>query len=239
MKRFRMFLVASLVTVAFGLMAGCGSDDPAPTPTGTVVKGPVSGAKVFDSTGKEIGTTDANGKFPLSGPGPYTTSGGTYIDLATKAVMPAPVMKAPAGATNITALTTLVANDTTGTLKANIEKLGIKYDAALNEVTSTDKNAILLNELAGSIINSGLSSNAAVISALNTQLATVSSTTSTSQISSLVTTALSNAATTDPTITTTVSVVEAQIGATQTAVEALQPGPLPVPTGSTGTTPTL
>lgn len=138
---------AALALVA-GLVA-CGSSDGA-TPQGQVTKGPVNGATVKDKDGVILGVTDANGMFPLSGLGPFTSTGGKYVDVATGVVTAAPDLKAPAGANNITPITTLIAENPNDTaLLEKIKSLGIAFDDPLSSVTATNKDAIALNECIG------------------------------------------------------------------------------------------
>lgn len=111
----------TLTAVAVALLASCGggSADSPPLPTsGRVVDGYLSGATVLcDSNGNGVAdegeskvTTDASGNFTFASPGcaaGMMAFGGTDIDtkLAFKGVF-----KAPAGATVITPLTTLMAS---------------------------------------------------------------------------------------------------------------------------------
>jgi hypothetical protein len=111
----------TLTAAAVSLLASCGggSADSPPLPTsGRVVDGYLSGATVLcDSNGNGIAddgelkvTTDSGGNFTFASPGcaaGLTAFGGTDIDtkLAFKGVF-----KAPAGATVITPLTTLLAS---------------------------------------------------------------------------------------------------------------------------------
>lgn len=139
-----------------GLMSGCGSDNDAPAaPSGRLVQGPVINATVFadnvaagarfSQDAAEIFTTTnaVTGDFRLlSKPGynyVLVSKGGT--DRLTG--QPAIQMIAPAGSSNITPLTTLVALDTTGTVKAKLQALmpGFTYDA---DISTTASPAVLL-----------------------------------------------------------------------------------------------
>lgn len=114
------------------------------TISGKVIQGPVAGATVFadrivanglgdmtmDSTEAATQTTtDANGNYTLPVTPSYSyvvvSKGG--VDSLSKE--PAGMMLAPAGAQNVSSLTTMVALDTTGTVKAKIESLGGTYDS--------------------------------------------------------------------------------------------------------------
>jgi hypothetical protein len=142
---------AAAIALVAGLMA-CGSSDSS-TPQGQVTKGPVNGSTVKDKDGVVMGITDANGMFPMSGEGPFTSTGGTFVDLATGVVTAAPDLKAPAGAKNITPITTLVAENPNDTaLLEKIKSLGIAFDDSLSTVTAANKDAITLNECIGAAI---------------------------------------------------------------------------------------
>lgn len=92
-------------------LAACGSDE-RQIPTGQVVKGVVTGAKVTDEKGTVlIASTLADGKFPLNGVGAVSTTGGTYTDMAGKK-RNCPDLSAEAGDKNITPMTTLYKNAT-------------------------------------------------------------------------------------------------------------------------------
>lgn len=125
-------------------ISGCGDDNVATGPSGRLTQGPVGGAVIFadnvsDGTrfvrdaGEIQTTTDATtGKFTLpSNPGYayiLVSVGGT--DQLTN--QPAMQLIAPSGSANVTPLTTLVALDTTGLVKAKIEALGTSFDVDLS-----------------------------------------------------------------------------------------------------------
>lgn len=251
MKKFRTFLLASLVTVAFGLMAGCGSDDPAPTPKGTVVKGPVSGAQVYDVNNVLVGTTDANGQFPLAGTGPYRTVGGKYTPLKADGTpgtpVDAPPMKAPVGVSQITPLTTLFANATPAEqtqITSTLTKLGITLNTPLNAKTTTNAAAIELNESVGAVLQAAQST--PTLTDTVTQSLITSVTSLAAGTAPIDATAITQAVTTPikenpalSTISTTLTT------AASTAVEGASKAPVgplpappapPAPTGSTGGT---
>lgn len=157
MKAFAKIGISACLLMAAGLMYGCGDDDY--TQTGQVVKAPVFGAKVkFEGFNNYSTRSGQNGRFVIAHPNAKMTStGGTFFDLATGTTKNAPTMLAPAGAANITALTTLVANaspaDATA-LQQMFAKLGISYDNALATVSSDGKNksAMALNEIIGDLL---------------------------------------------------------------------------------------
>lgn len=158
------------------LLAGCHGSYTPPPPSGAVVQGAVVGATVFadHATGTEANrkmdadeaatqtTTDATGHFML----PVTPSydyvvvsiGGTD-SLTGK---PAMTMLAPAGAQNISPLTTLVALTPPAQqeqVKQTIQSLGVAYDA--NVATGLTPAAALLVESINTTV-------AAVTNTLNT-----------------------------------------------------------------------
>ena len=142
-----------------GMFFGCGGGSSSTSgfvQSGKLVQGPVVGATIFADSksgsrfvldGSEISaTTDANGSYAFPSLPTYdyilVSNGGT--DKTTG--LPAIQMMAPAGAQNITPLTTLVALDesnptmdpTKGAL-AKIQSLlpaGVKYDADVSEKSS-------------------------------------------------------------------------------------------------------
>lgn len=150
----KLKLVQGMCLVALTAAAsGCGSDrTPAPAgQSGKLVQGPVLGATVFadnatsgvrftKDTGEVFATTDSQtGDFTLPSVPGYSyvlvSKGGT--DKITG--QPAIQMIAPAGSANITPLTTLVALDGTGTVKAKLEALlpaGAKFDADISSNVS-------------------------------------------------------------------------------------------------------
>lgn len=140
------------------LMYGCGSGSSGSTtgPSGKLTQGPVLGASVFAdnvSAGSrfnldsgEIATTSSmtTGDFVLPSEPTYNyilvSKGGTDKLTGQAAIQ----MVAPAGSANITPITTLVALDTTGDVKAKLEALmpaGTSFDA---DISTTASPAILL-----------------------------------------------------------------------------------------------
>ena len=118
MKKLRLLPLAAAVSLIFGCGGGDGDSTTPSTTTssGTLVDGYVSGATVVcDANGNGVldsgeasTTTDANGDFsfsPACGASIFA-SGGTNIDTGLPLVG---LLKAPAGATMVTPLTTLVA----------------------------------------------------------------------------------------------------------------------------------
>jgi hypothetical protein len=151
--RSKLFQCVALIALT-GMMNGCGggssSSSSSFVQTGKLVQGPVTGATVFADNvqggvrfvqdGTEItAVTNSSGGYTLPTLPTYSyilvSKGGT--DQMTG--MPAIQMLAPAGAANITPLTTLVTLDTSGLLKAKLEALlpnGAKYDTDVSENSS-------------------------------------------------------------------------------------------------------
>jgi hypothetical protein len=253
MRNVVKIIAASLVTVAFGLMVGCGGDGgSSPTPTGTVVKGPVSGATDTDSTGKVIGITDANGKFPLTGTGPYSTSGGKYTPLNADGTAGTPVnapsMMAPAGVSQITPLSTLVANEPDKAkqdqILATLAKMGVNLNTDLSTKTSANSAALILNETVGAVLTTAASSPALLDKVMTTLAAAVAglSTSATVPDVTAITQSITTAIKEDPALATiqtalTTSASTAAEGADKKALGPMPAPPAPpAPTGSTGGT---
>jgi len=145
------------VIAAAAALNGCGNSAGTAVTgqSGRLSQGPVLGATIFadqvsagvrfSQDSNEVNTvTDAStGDFTLP-----TVPGYNYI-LVSKGGhdkltgLPAIQMLAPAGAANVTPLTTLVALDTTGTVKAKLETLmpGFTFDA---DVSATASPAVLM-----------------------------------------------------------------------------------------------
>ncbi len=154
----RSAVVRSMYFLALTVVLnGCGGGGggfftapPAKGQSGRLVQGPVKGATIFaDSTDAgvsfvqdagEIGTiTDDDGNFTLPSIPGYgyilVSKGGT--DKLTN--QPAIQMLAPAGSANVTPITTLVALDTTGSVKAKLVALmppGSAFDADISTIAS-------------------------------------------------------------------------------------------------------
>lgn len=139
-------LLLGLCSIAVvGLVNGCGSDS---GPSGRLVQGPVANATVyadnvsagtrFTLDADEISTTtdSQTGDFVLPATPGYNyilvSKGGTDRLTGQAAIQ----MVAPAGSANITPLTTLVALDTTGNVKAKLQSLGISYDTDISITAS-------------------------------------------------------------------------------------------------------
>jgi len=153
-SRSKLLSAVSLVALSAAL-SGCGDSLPTSGPSGRSVQGPVLGASVFadnvaagirftKDAGEVSTTTDAvTGNFTLPSVPGYNyilvSKGGT--DKLTG--QPAMQMLAPAGSANITPLTSLVALDTTGTVKAKLQALmpGFSFDA---DISTTSSQAVLL-----------------------------------------------------------------------------------------------
>ena len=155
-SRSKLLTALCLVAVTAG-MNGCGNGQtPVTGQSGRLVQGPVTGATIFadnvangvrftQDAGEVSTTTDAvTGDFTLPSVPSYNyilvSKGGT--DKLTG--QPAIQMIAPAGAANVTPLTTLVALDTTGSVKAQLQALmpaGFSFDS---DISTTASPAVLL-----------------------------------------------------------------------------------------------
>lgn len=242
---------AATLTLVAGLTA-CGSDT-TPIPQGQVVKGPVFGATVKDANGHVIGTTDHSGKFPLYGVGPYTVTGGTYFPLKadgtySNVALNAPPMSAPAGVTQVTPLSTLVANAATpaeaAAIMTTLQNMGItNLNSDLSVKTTANASAWILSETIGAVLTQAVSSGATttevgnIMSAINTALATANAGTLTTaaQINAMVQTQLTaTLGTTDPTLATALSSASTTIS---TGAGTVVPGTIPpIPTTETPVT---
>jgi len=148
-------LSALSLVVLTAALSGCG-DSTAQGPNGRSVQGPVLGAVIFADnvasgtrfsldSGEIFTTTDAvTGDFTLPSVPGYNyilvSKGGT--DKLTG--QPALQMLAPAGSANVTPLTTLVALDTTGSVKAKLQALmpGFSFDSDIS--TSASQSVLLV-----------------------------------------------------------------------------------------------
>ena len=152
---FRSKLVSGMCVLGLAAaITGCGSNNSGPS--GRLVQGPVLDATVFadNVAGGVRFVQDANEVFTIttSTTGDFllpSTPGYNYILVSKGGTdkltgQPAIQMIAPAGSANITPLTTLVALDTTGTVKAKLQALmpaGASYDA---DISVTASPAVLL-----------------------------------------------------------------------------------------------
>ena len=151
----RSKLIGGLCALALaGSFTGCGTNGAGPQ--GRLVQGPVVNATVFadNAAGGVRFVQDANEVYTFSNlvTGDYilpSTPSYNYIlvskggtdKLTNQAAIQ---LLAPAGSANITPLTTLVALDTTGTVKAKLQALmpaGASYDA---DISVTASRAVLL-----------------------------------------------------------------------------------------------
>jgi len=164
----KAFKVAAVITgfAAFGLLNGCGSDSTSTPATGVVAKGPVNGSRIQFGSAAAITLhtysstrTNASGSFAYKAFGQAITStGGTYVDVVTGLEVAAPTLKAPAGASNVTPITTLVASAATpaiaNSLIAELQKMGVSFDAAYLTVptTANAKTFLALNESIGKML---------------------------------------------------------------------------------------
>lgn len=146
------------VVASMALTAGCGGSDPAPVgPSGQVIQGPVSGARVFADkklAGSAFGNfvidaDEAATQTVTNGQGGYTlpvAPGYDYVIVAqsggvdTITGVTSMQLIAPAGARNVTPLTTIVALQPT--VKSKIESLGVSFDD--NIATNATPAALLL-----------------------------------------------------------------------------------------------
>lgn len=151
----RSKLIGALCSLALvGSLSGCGTNGAGPS--GRLVQGPVLDATVFadNVAGGVRFAQDANEVFTVTNPitGDFilpSTPGYNYILVSKGGTdkltgQPAIQMLAPAGSANVTPLTTLVALDTTGTVKAKLQALmpaGASYDA---DISVTASPAVLL-----------------------------------------------------------------------------------------------
>jgi hypothetical protein len=179
MKTLRLLPLAAAVSLIFGCGGGGGGDVPTTTAssTGTLVDGYVSGATVVCDTngngvqdaGEASTTTNATGDFsfsPACGASIFA-SGGTNVDTGLPLVG---LLKAPAGATMVTPLTTLVASGMTTAQVAealglpagtNVTTADPMKDVALQKATLVvqqvmQKTAETLASLAGSTDVNGI-----------------------------------------------------------------------------------
>ena len=259
----KTMLALLLSTACAGFIVACGSDQPA-TPQGKVVKGPVFGAKVFDSSNPPVlvGTTDANGNFPLTGIAPYSTTGGAYYPVLANGTISivaavAPSLKGYNTNPQITPLTTVIANTASPTIQATIIAQltgnGISLDTDLSSKTAANALAYDLSEAVGAAIQAASNSSAVpatqaanvsgVLSAVANALSApgfVITTTNESTIASSISTQINNAlaaAVVAGTLPATVSTsAQAAVIAVAAGAANLVPGTPSTPTGATGST---
>jgi len=254
-KLFKMFGAGALLTAVL-IAGGCGNDETSQA-QGRVVKGPVSGAVVTDSKGVVVSaSTDENGYYPLTGTGPYSSSGGTYYPLnadgtySTTATS-APPLSAPAGVSQLTPLSTIIAKLPVADQATVLKALGLSsLDQDLSVKTAANSAAFVLTETVGAALTSvaaGATTADQVTTfattyaaALNTALSG-KTTITTADITAAVT-----AANKDITViaalpaTVPVATLTAKTNSASTGAAAVKEGtvpPVPVkPTGSTGST---
>ena len=153
-KLFRGLSMGAFVVAMNGCSGGEGDSAALQGQSGKLIQGPVMGATVFadDISGgvhftlgaNEVSaTTDESGIFTLPSVPGYNyvlvSSGGK--DKLTN--QPAIQMIAPAGSANVTPITTLVALDTTGSVKGKLESLmpGFKFD---DDISTSASPAVLM-----------------------------------------------------------------------------------------------
>lgn len=256
MKNFLKMFGAVGLLAGMLMAGGCGDDNV--TPSGRVVKGPVSGAVVTDSKGVVISTqTNSGGYFTVGGTAPYTTNGGTYFPLTASGTysavaVNAPPMSAPAGATQITPLSTLFTTLTAAQQAALLTKLGLgslNDDLAVKSAANT--KAFTLSETVGAVLTQAVTNGASLAqintiassmaTAINTSL-TAAATVDTAAITAAVTAGIAAipAATVPAAITGTLA---AAATTATTGAGVLVAGTVPaapaLSTGSTGSTGTI
>jgi hypothetical protein len=252
-SQFKKTILAMLLTAACaGFIVACGSNEP-PTPQGQIVKGPVSGAAVYDANGNYVGTTNANGYFPMTGTAPYSTGNGslgTYQPLTAGGglgtAVAAPPLQGYSNYPQITPLTTILqiasANGELAGVTASLNSLGIDV-STLGSVDLSENNnvaAFTLNETLGAVLASintstpGSYTNAinAITTALaSTPLAVGTPLTTVTDISNAVTTVVTS------TINTASVTVPANLVTDTASIASTFPPNTPTtPTGSTGGT---
>jgi hypothetical protein len=249
----KMMIGLALATACAGFITACGSDDT--TQQGRIVKGPVSGATVFDALGTAVGTTDANGNFPMTGTAPYHTGNaagtavlGTYLPILKDGTLGAPQSSPPLQGYNsfsqVSPLSTIVS--ATPTLADKFVALGIDLNADLSKRTTDNSAAFTLAETVGAVLSatykvSGAANYALAKAGLGSSLAAQLPATpalfaamTPSAIATAVTAALTAGAPTVlvavPTLGTIIS--DAATGAAAFPVNT----PIPTPSGATGGT---
>lgn len=220
--------------------------------SGKVIQGPVAGATVFadrivanglgdmtmDSTEAATQTTtDANGNYTLPVTPAYTyvvvSKGG--VDSLSKE--PAGLMLAPAGAQNVSSLTTMVALDTTGTVKAKIEALGGTYDANYS-ISATPALLFFAKSLDTTVqaLETALNPDGATLSAaqvLDVQLKTLTALATELAKPTTTSTTLATPTTLQTVVTTAVTSAATTIDATYTNISISSPAAVATSVAST------
>ena len=169
-----LVVMGTLAALAYGCGGGGGDDDVTPTPTptppaslsGTLSQTYVTGAtiiadKIVDGTtlgnylldtGEVSTTSDDDGQFELDIPEGYNdyvlfSQGGTILNAAGDPV-PAQPMLAPAGARNITPVTTLAALN-----PDLVSQIGEQYDADIANVAGVSGEVLQLAKIAEAILD--------------------------------------------------------------------------------------
>ncbi|MBC8018912.1 MAG: hypothetical protein H7X83_10400 [Verrucomicrobia bacterium] len=159
--------VAGMLLMVCGL-AACGDDSrDAAVKVGKVVKGPVTGAKVFDKDNVDFATTDATGTFTIaSRKGPFRTTGGTYLPLNANgtagAAVAAPPMSAPEGFSQVTPLSTLINSlplPEQAALTAKLATLGFTPATDLSVKSTANAGVLALSESIGAVLQSANANN--------------------------------------------------------------------------------
>jgi hypothetical protein len=216
-------------------ISGCGDDDVVSGPSGRLTQGPVGGATIFadkvsggtrfsvDAGEIQTTTNATKGLFTLPRRPDYAyilvSSGGTD-QLTHQTAMQ---LIAPSGSANVTPLTTLVALDTTGLVKAKIEALGNSFDVDISQnatpaTLNLSKSVETVVAAIGATISSAATAGGTAVNA--TQLATIKTQTMQSLALSLGATAqdLSKPAALNTAMTTAVTAAIIGINATNTNI---------------------
>lgn len=243
----KTILALLLTTACTGFIVACGSNEPS-TPQGRVVKGPVVGATVTDSSNPpKTFTTDKNGNFPLTGTAPYFSTGGTYFPLVvvngvgtvSTTPLPAPPLVSYGSSSQITPLTTLVAGSTNPTqMLATLTGEGVDLNTDLSTSTSTNTVALTLSEAVGAAMQQALNDGVSPSDIANIIVPALANAVSNLTIAP-VTAAINAAVVTDPALASVSQNIINTANAQATAAATLPVNtviPPPINTGATGST---
>ena len=235
------------VIAAAAALNGCGNDAGTVVtgPSGRLTQGPVLGATVFadnvsagvrftQDSNEVTTTTDVNtGDFTLPTVPGYNyilVSKGGHDKLTGLAAMQ---MIAPAGSKNITPLTTLVALDTTGTVKAKLEALmpvGFTYDS---DISTTASPAVLL--VAKSVESLVQSMTAAIVKSGSGTVSDLQLATIQAQVMQSITQGIAAPAVTATTLSAPATLTDTLVAAAKSAAASIQNSNLTVPAGTAAT----
>lgn len=245
MKTFLGKLAVVMLAGTFMMAGGCGKSSHHDASTGKVIKGPVAGASVYDAAGNLVATTDSHGNYSTGSTGPFSTVGGTYFDLASGKVIAAPPMKAPAGATHITPLSTMVASASPADAQlilAGLAKMGVDLNTDLSVKTAQNAAALIISETIGAVLSQAMTAGftASQLTSLTADLvsAVVSVTNSAAPTTALsVSSAIKSRLDTDTSLETLRTALGTVAGSSSSAAETRPNGELPTiddVTGSNG-----